>query len=54
MCLILLKPLAMRKKLMTFTSIKVIVQRHGYVTFTSRLERRVNTVNDFLKKNIAI
>ena len=29
-------------------SIKVMVHRHGYVTFASHLERRVNTVNDFL------
>ena len=37
---------------MTFTSIKVMVHRHGYVTFTSQLERGVNTVNDFLKKTL--
>ena len=29
-----------------------MVQRHGYVTFTSRLERRVNTVNDFFLKTL--
>ena len=31
---------------MTFMSIKVMVHRHGYVTFASHLERRVNTVHD--------
>ena len=29
-----------------------MVHRHGYVTFTSHLERRVNTVNDFLKTTL--
>ena len=29
-----------------------MVHRHGYVTFTSHLERRVNTVNYFLKTTL--